>query len=816
MYESFFGLREKPFSLLPDPGFLFMSRQHQQALTLLEYGIMNQAGFIVLTGEIGSGKTTLMRHLLNRLDPRFNVGLISNTHQSLGELMDWVCMAFDLPAAGMQNKLEKYQAFIDFLVNTYGRGNRVLLVVDEAQNLGVEKLEELRLLSNINAGKDLVLQMMLLGQPQLRELLRDPNLEQFAQRVTASYHIGPLDPTETESYIRHRIFVAGGTREIFTREACVAVHHYSRGVPRLINLICDTALVYAYGADQRILDGAAIDEFVASHTPNLMVSVDLEREGQREAPSDLAERRGEAQVEPQPSPVDLRPASATPEPTKSPRIEAVARDDGSEQPANEAPIQKRSAAHEPATSPTRAPTVVVEVTASERPETPFSDAEPLHARRDPVIERSTFPSEDEPAPTQPASPPHPDTAPQIPEPRTHQKPAWLPQPPQPDIGEATEAAPSGIAADRDAPAGLTPAARRRPSFAQTRPVPPHRYDRKRSSIPWFAILGVTFALGVGAIWALTSRTEDGTLETRLAAMTQWLNRATPAPRPDTQQAAPTPGTVDDTPADTQPPGAAADSDATRAASASPSMTSSPPLREPDRAPTAAAPPAAPTDGGPATTDPGVIASPVPAQDQTDAQPTGVTRQVSSLLGMLSGKPPDNAPAPAGAQPEPTQSTAQRERAATGSTPASPPVLSAIHSQLRDLAYQVQQSDSRSVTADLGPLVQFDDGSATLNRTARDTLAGIAAVLKDYPAVQVRIIAHTDSSGSESANRLLSSRRAASVATYLESLNISPERVEYEGRGKSELRADTEQERRLGTWINRRIELELTESGSGET
>jgi outer membrane protein OmpA-like peptidoglycan-associated protein len=150
------------------------------------------------------------------------------------------------------------------------------------------------------------------------------------------------------------------------------------------------------------------------------------------------------------------------------------------------------------------------------------------------------------------------------------------------------------------------------------------------------------------------------------------------------------------------------------------------------------------------------------------------------------------------------------------TAASPTALSAVRGQLRDLAYQVQQSDARRVTADLGPLVQFDDGSANLNPTARDTLAGIAAVLKEYPDVQVRIIAHTDSSGSESANRLLSSRRAASVATYLESLNIAPERVEYEGRGKSELRADAEQERRLGTWINRRIELELTESASGET
>jgi outer membrane protein OmpA-like peptidoglycan-associated protein len=143
-------------------------------------------------------------------------------------------------------------------------------------------------------------------------------------------------------------------------------------------------------------------------------------------------------------------------------------------------------------------------------------------------------------------------------------------------------------------------------------------------------------------------------------------------------------------------------------------------------------------------------------------------------------------------------------------------MSAMRDRLIDLAYGVQQADSKRVTVDLGPLVQFDDGSASLTPTARDTLAGIAAVLNAYPDVQVRIIAHTDSSGSESANRLLSSRRAASVAAYLKSLNISPERVEYEGRGKSELRVDPEQERRVGTWVNRRIELELTTPESGDT
>lgn len=278
MYEAFFGLREKPFSLLPDPSFLFLSQKHQEALTLLEYGLMNQAGFIVLTGEIGSGKTTLMRYLLHQLDKDVIVGLISHTHQSLGGLMEWICQAFDIGVA-RGSKLDQHHAFVDFLIDQYAKGKRVLLIVDEAQNLGVEKLEELRLLSNINADKDLVLQVMLLGQPQLRKLLNHPDLEQFVQRIAASYHLGRLTALETEHYIQHRIFVAGGKHEIFTKDACHAVHHYSTGIPRLINLICDTAMVYAYGGSERRITGTAIDEFIASHAPHLLIAIERDEAG---------------------------------------------------------------------------------------------------------------------------------------------------------------------------------------------------------------------------------------------------------------------------------------------------------------------------------------------------------------------------------------------------------------------------------------------------------------------------------------------------------------------------------------------------------
>jgi type II secretory pathway predicted ATPase ExeA/outer membrane protein OmpA-like peptidoglycan-associated protein len=273
MYESFFELREKPFSLLPDPGFIYLSPKHREGLTILEYGLVGQAGFTVLTGEIGVGKTTLMRSLLGRLDERFSIGLISHTNQSLGDLMEWVCASFGLRPPG-EGAVDYYQTFVDFVVAQYAKGKRTLLVVDEAQNLGQDKLEQLRLLSNINSDKDLVLQLMLLGQPQLRDLLRRAELQQFVQRVAASYHLGQLDAADTEHYIRHRIAVAGGRREIFTKEACEAVFEYSNGVPRLINLICDTAMVYAYAAKSLEVTGEIVDEFVDAQAAHLLVPLD--------------------------------------------------------------------------------------------------------------------------------------------------------------------------------------------------------------------------------------------------------------------------------------------------------------------------------------------------------------------------------------------------------------------------------------------------------------------------------------------------------------------------------------------------------------
>jgi type II secretory pathway predicted ATPase ExeA len=245
MYETFYGLREKPFSLLPDPSFLYLGRPHSMAYAVLEYGVLSQAGVTVITGEVGSGKTTLIRHLLNQLDSHVTVGLMTNTGNVTGDLLRWILLAF---RQDYKNKeaVELQEAFEDFLITGYAAGRRTVLLVDEAQNLTIETLEELRMLTNINADKDILLQIVLVGQPQLKEKLERPELLQFAQRIAASYHLGTLSEAETVAYIHHRLTHAGAAEPIFTPEACAAVHRYSSGVPRIINVLCDTALVYGY------------------------------------------------------------------------------------------------------------------------------------------------------------------------------------------------------------------------------------------------------------------------------------------------------------------------------------------------------------------------------------------------------------------------------------------------------------------------------------------------------------------------------------------------------------------------------------------
>lgn len=270
MYESFYGLTEKPFTLLPDPEYLYLSPKHQRALTLLQYGMMNRAGFSVICGDTGAGKTTLIRRLLSELEDNTTVGLITNTHQSFGELLNWVLMAFGLDGEG-KSKSQMHHIFVNFLIEQYAQNKHTVLIVDEAQNMKADTLEELRMLSNINADKDQVLQVILAGQPALRETLRRPELMQFAQRIAVDYYLEALNEQETHDYIQHRLQVAGAKQTIFTDDACSAIYQYSGGTPRLINLLCDTALVYGYAEQRKTIDASLVHDVVREQHSNSII-----------------------------------------------------------------------------------------------------------------------------------------------------------------------------------------------------------------------------------------------------------------------------------------------------------------------------------------------------------------------------------------------------------------------------------------------------------------------------------------------------------------------------------------------------------------
>jgi len=319
MYESFFGLKEKPFSLLPDPDFLFMSSKHSLALSILEYSLAGQAGFCTITGDIGSGKTTLIRMLLRRIGRDVTLGLISNTHSGLTDITAWALAAFGR-GSNAQSDAEIYQELMHFLIGEYGAGRRCVLIVDEAQNLTVDALEELRLLSNINSDKDLLLQIILVGQPELLTKLKSPELVQFAQRISISYHLTPLSYPETRRYIRHRLEVAGSTRPIFSDMAIGAIQFFSGGVPRVVNSICDMSLVYGLADNTTDIDVDLVLRVVGDRQASGVSP--FVREERADDPAVLAEVTGLVREA-----MELRAVSSEPEQSQAGRSEPDAHEE---------------------------------------------------------------------------------------------------------------------------------------------------------------------------------------------------------------------------------------------------------------------------------------------------------------------------------------------------------------------------------------------------------------------------------------------------------------------------------------------------------
>ena len=318
MYERFYNLRERPFALSPDPDYLYPSRVHREALDYLRYGLESHAGFVVITGEIGSGKTTLLQTLLRGLDNQTTVGRIVNTLLEPRELIESIMIDFGLDPAG-RGKPMLLRELGQYLVDQRLAGRLVLLVIDEAQNLSQAALEELRMLSNLETEKSKLIQMVLVGQPDLRAKLAAPDLEQLRQRITVSYHLNPLDAGETTNYINHRLRRAAlGAALEFPREVTDVIHARSRGVPRLINVICDAALVFGYAEERRQVDLPLMREVLAelettgvlsSDTPSRAGASAADVDGDRRLQPALAGPAAIAQV-PVESDQELRRAEA--------------------------------------------------------------------------------------------------------------------------------------------------------------------------------------------------------------------------------------------------------------------------------------------------------------------------------------------------------------------------------------------------------------------------------------------------------------------------------------------------------------------------
>jgi type II secretory pathway predicted ATPase ExeA len=307
MYESFYNLRTKPFALLPDSEFLYPGSTHRGAYSILEYGLINEAPFMVLTGDPGMGKTSLLQKLISEHGEKHSIGLVTNARYDVEHLLPWILLSLGLSKKQL-DPVEAYHVFSEFLIQESKQHRRVILIVDEAQSLGSELLEELRLLSNLNDGKTLKLQIILSGQPDLHTLLQRIDMTQFAQRIVVDYHLEPLSEAETGHCIRHRLQIAGGHPTLFTNKACALVHRLTRGNPRLINQVCDLALTYGFAEQARVITSKLVAQgaFDRSKGGILPLAAREELSALAHAPEDASEIEV---APPQPSVSPLRVAS---------------------------------------------------------------------------------------------------------------------------------------------------------------------------------------------------------------------------------------------------------------------------------------------------------------------------------------------------------------------------------------------------------------------------------------------------------------------------------------------------------------------------
>ena len=281
MYEQFFGLAEKPFSVTPDTKYFYSSEQHEEALNSLIFAIEERKGFAVVTGEIGSGKTTVWHTLVNKLNPSTKIALITNTNLTPKQMMMAILDEFEVPYRQSWQKVKMLHALNNFLIDQISLGFNVVLIIDEAQNLNPSVLEEVRMLSNLETEREKLLQIVLMGQPELKDMLRQRRLTQLRQRISVYYHLYPLSAVETKEYITHRLGVAGlNKRALLDEFSFHKIYRYTQGVPRLINSLCDRALLTAFIKEKQVITTDIIDEVAKEMDPLLS---DLDEPGEHAA-----------------------------------------------------------------------------------------------------------------------------------------------------------------------------------------------------------------------------------------------------------------------------------------------------------------------------------------------------------------------------------------------------------------------------------------------------------------------------------------------------------------------------------------------------